>query len=481
MLPAARPPTTLLLAGLSLIAVAACTWLAFALQFNFASTGFLYLFLIVVTALYGGFWVATLSSVVAVACLNYFFTPPVFSFTVTHPENWVALGAFEFTALTISRLSHRARSRAAEAIAERSDSQHLYETAQRILALDRSGEPGTPIAPVIREVFALSGVTLFDAVSARAYIAGVPPENAAERTRSTYDLGADDFDPSTATWFRVLRLGASPVGALALTGGSIRSLMATAIASLVAVALERGHSFDRQCYAEAARHSEELRTAVLEALAHEFKTPLTIIHTVSSGLLAAGDLSDTHTELVTLIDKQSRNLNDLASRLLSAGNLDVAEFQPQCEAVFVSDLVTTAIGTVCPEESRGRFACSIPRDEVPVLADRKLMSTAFAQLVDNAVKYSEPDSPIGIAVALINQEVRVTIESQGDPIPPADCERVFDRFYRAAGAPNRPPGTGLGLSIVRRIVDAHRGRVWAESGAGRSIFSIALPATPCDL
>ena len=163
MLPAAKPPTALLLAGLSLIAVLACTWLAFSLQLNFASAGFLYLFLIVVTALYGGFWVATLSSVVAVACLNYFFVPPVFSFTVTRPENWVALGAFEFTALTISRLSHRAHSRAAEAIAERSDSQHLYETAQRILALDRSGEPGTPIPPVIREVFALSGVALFDA------------------------------------------------------------------------------------------------------------------------------------------------------------------------------------------------------------------------------------------------------------------------------------------------------------------------------
>jgi two-component system sensor histidine kinase KdpD len=401
---------------------------------------------------------------------------------VTRPENWVALGAFEFTALTISRLSHRAHSRAAEAIAERTDSQHLYETAQRILALDRSGEPGTPIAPVIREVFALSGVALFDAVSARTYIAGTPPPNAGERARSTYELGDDDFDPSTATWFRVLRLGASPVGALALTGGNIRSLMATAIASLVAVALERGHAFDRQCHAEAARHSEQLRTAVLEALAHEFKTPLTIIHTVSSGLLAAGDLSETHNELVTLIDKQSRKLNDLASRLLSAGNLDAAEFQPQCEAVFVSDLVTTAIGTVCPEDSRGRFACSIPRDEVPVLADRKLMSTALAQLVDNAVKYSEPDSPIGIAVALIEREVTVTIESHGDPIPAADCERVFDRFYRATGAPNRPPGTGLGLSIVRRIVDAHQGRVWAESGAGgKSIFSIALPATPGDL
>jgi two-component system, OmpR family, sensor histidine kinase KdpD len=478
MLPAAKP-TALLLACLSLASVLACTWFAFSLHLNFASAGFLYLFLVVVTALYGGFGVATLSSIVAVVCLNYFFVPPVFSFTVTRPENWVALGAFEFTALTISRLSHRARSRAAEAIAERSDSQHLYETAQRLLSLERSGEPGASIPPVLREVFALSGVALFDASCDGAYIAGTLPPDTVERTRRAYELDADDFDPSAATWFRALRPGAHPVGALALTGGNLRPLLATAIASLVAVALERAHAFDRQCRAEAARQSEQLRTAVLEALAHEVKTPLTIIRTVSSGLLAAGDLSATHTELVTLIDEQSRKLNDLASRLLAAGHLDVADFQPQCEGLFLSDLVSAAIGAACPEESRGRFACCISRDEVPVLADRKLMATALAQLVDNAVKYSKPASPIDIAVDLVDQEVTVTIESHGDPIPPADRERVFERFYRAAGAPNRPPGTGLGLSIVKRIVDAHRGRVWAESGdGGRSIFSIALPAVP---
>jgi two-component system sensor histidine kinase KdpD len=477
MMPAAKSPTAMLVAGLSLMAVALCTWLAFSLDFNFASAGFLYLFLVVVTALYGGFWVATVSSIVAVSCLNYFFVPPVFSFTVTHPENWVALGAFEFTALTISRLSHHAQSRAAEAIAEHNDSQHLYEAAQRLLTLDRAGEPGTQIPSILCDVFALSGAALFDASSASTHVAGAAPSNTEERLRRAYEGDIDDFDPSTTTWFRVLRVGTSPLGALALTGGSIRSLVATAIASLAAVTLERGYAFDRQCHAEAARQSEQLRTAVLEALAHEVKTPLTIIHTVSSGLLAAGDLSGTHSELVTLIDEQSKKLNDLASRLLSAGNLDAAEFQPRCEALLVSDLVTAAIGSVCPE-SRGRFACCIPGDEITVLADRKLMQTALAQLVDNAVKYSEPSSPIGVAVALKNREVTVTIESQGDRITPVDCERVFDRFYRGAGAADGPPGTGLGLSIVKRIVDAHRGRVWAESGAGgRSIFAVALPAS----
>ena len=211
MMPAAKPPTAMLVAGLSLTAVLACTWLAFSLDFNFASAGFLYLFLVVVTALYGGFWVATLSSVVAVSCLNYFFVPPVFSFTVTHPENWVALGAFEFTALTISRLSHRAQSRAAEAIAEHSDSQHLYEAAQRLLTLDRAGEPGTQIPRVICEVFALSGAVLFDASSASTACGG----RGAARHRRACRGARTSSTPTISTcrpmtWFRVLRVGASP-------------------------------------------------------------------------------------------------------------------------------------------------------------------------------------------------------------------------------------------------------------------------------
>src|SRR5450432_1184045 len=159
----ARPAAANLVPGcLALAGVGAGTWVSFRFGQSFAFTGFLFLVLVVLAAMYGGFLQATVVSVAAVACLNYFFVPPLFSF-VNSPANWVALGAFEFTALVISRLSLRAQLRALEAIAGQRDMERLYETSRRILLLDSSREAGQPIATLIREVFALQAVQLFDA------------------------------------------------------------------------------------------------------------------------------------------------------------------------------------------------------------------------------------------------------------------------------------------------------------------------------
>jgi two-component system sensor histidine kinase KdpD len=274
-----------------LAGVAVCTWLAFHFGFNLASSGFLYLVLVVLAAVYGGVCEATVTSIVSATCLNYFFIPPIWSFHVSDPADWVALGTFELTALVIGRLSHRAQVQAAEAIAAQHHSERLYRTAQRILLLDRSREPGTLITSLIREVFDLPGVVLFDAIAASTYVSGISLPEAEERARSAYYLNSDVFDAESNTWFCVLRLGVQPVGGLALCDGTLTPLVATALASLSAIALERARSFEKEYRAEAARQSEQLRTAVLDALAHAFKTPLTIIRTASSGLLAASSLS----------------------------------------------------------------------------------------------------------------------------------------------------------------------------------------------
>src|ERR1700683_3989653 len=155
---AAKRLSALVVFGGALAAVALSTWLGWRLQFGLATTGSIYLVVVVVTAVYSGFWTATAISVVAVSCLNYFFVPPIFTFTVTSAEDKVALCVFEFTALVVSRLSDTANLRAAEANAERRDSERLYEAARRILLLDRSRAPGEVLTSLMREVFELEDV-----------------------------------------------------------------------------------------------------------------------------------------------------------------------------------------------------------------------------------------------------------------------------------------------------------------------------------
>jgi len=471
-----RKLTAALPGGLALAGVAVSTWASFRLGQGFAFTGFLHLVIVVLAAVYGGFWQATFVSVVAATCLNYFFVPPIFSF-VNSPANWVALGAFEFTALVISRLSLDARLQAVEAIARRSEMERLYETSRRILLLDSRGESGTVITSLIRETFDLKAVRLFDALSGTTYQSGEMPAGAVQRTLDAYFLTADKFDPETGTWYCVLRLGTRAVGGMALHGTRMTMLAATALASLSAVALERVRALRRESRAEAARQTEQLRTAVLDALAHQFKTPLTVARTASSGLLAVGGLSELQTELVTVIDEQARTLDHLASRLLSAAMLDSTDFKPKREPLIVSSLISAAIGRLEQETDRERFRVSMPNSELPILADRELILTSIAQLIDNAIKYSEPASPIDIACAAKEGGVVLTVRNKGLVIAQQDRERVFERFYRAPETQHLPSGTGLGLSIVKKIVASHHGSVWAEAEAGYGTsFSMSLPA-----
>jgi len=461
---------------LSLAGVLACTWVSFRLGQNLASAGFLYLVFVVLAAVYGGFWQATVVSIISVACLDFFFDEPIFSFTVGRLSNWVELSSFEFTALVISRLSNRAQLRALEADAERRDTARLYQTARRILLLEDSGDPGKPVTSLIREMFDLQGVVLFDAATGIVYQNGTPAPEASAQTREAHLRNTDVFEPEEKTWFCVLRLGARPLGGLALCGTGMAQLTASALASLSAIALERARTLENQNRAEAARQAEQLRTAVLDALAHKFKTPLTVIRTASSGLPAAGDLSELQTELVSLIDQEAKKLSALASRLLGAPNLDSAEFAPQPEPLLLSRLIKAAIQELDQQTDRDRFQVSAPAQEPPVFADRELILTGLAQLVDNAVKYSLPASPIEVGLNVRETAVILSIRSKGLVVAPADRERIFERFYRAPGAQNCSTGTGLGLSIVKTIAADHHGHVWAEGEPDYGTkFLLSLP------
>ena len=459
--------------------IAGLTWLAMHLGLNPLTGGFLYLIMVVLAAAYGGFWSGALTSIIAAMCLDFFFLPPIFHFNVDDPMDWVALGAFQFTSLVISFLQHRAQVKTAEAAAERQGSERLFNAARGILLLEETGNLGNRIAALIQEVFQLRGVMLFDALTAGIHVSGSCPPKVEDAVRGAYFQNSDAYDPATQTRFCVLREGARPVGALGLCGSTIPALAAQAIASLCAITLARARSFEKETRAEGARQAEQLRSAVVEALAHQFKTPLCVILAASSSLLALGELSDSQAELVTAIDGQATKLDDVASRLLGAAALESAQITPRLAPVLLSDAVKEAIRSVEDQTQRERFLVSSESGEVHALADSKLMVTTFTQLVENALKYSIPSSPITIRIIAGVEEVRVRVQNQGAVIAPQDRLRIFERFYRTAEARQASVGTGLGLSIVKRIVDAHRGRVWVESGGEEgTVFIIALPKAP---
>ena len=467
-------PLLLCLGGIALSTLA-----SFRLNQNLASAGFLNLVFVVLAAVYGGFWQATLISVFSVASLDFFFDEPVFSFRVDRVSDWVALAAFEFTALVISRLSNRAQTRAREAIAERRETARLYEVARRILLINAWHDTGKHVASLIRDEFELPAVLLFDALATEMSesfaAAPVDSQALAKTTRDVWVSNRDRFDAAERTWFRVLRLGTQPVGALALCGAEMSDLSAAALASLAAISLERARALQKQSHAEAERQAEKLRTAVLDALAHKFKTPLTVIRTANVGLSAAGPLSALQSELVSLVDQEAHRLNDLANRLLGAPDLDPPE--PEPEPLLLSRLIKSTVQDLEQPADRERFRFDLPGHERPVLADRELILTAIAQLVDNALKYSLPRAPIDIGVNASESGVVLTVRSQGLVVAPADRELIFRRFYRAPEAQGCASGTGLGLSIVKTIVNDHHGHVWAEGEPDYgTTFSLCLPA-----
>ncbi len=446
------------------------------LHVNFATTGFLHLLTVVLVAMVSGFWEATVTSVAALICLNYFFVPPVYTFYVSDPQNWVALITFESTALLVSRLSIQMEKQARKAILERRGMEKLYELSRRTLLMDPQRLPGSQIVAQIRDVAEVDAVALFDASRARVDAAGNADLEFETLARDTYLRDRNEDQAEQLTWNRVLRPGTNSIGAIVLRGSNLNPLLADSIASLTALALERARSFEKQSHAEAARQSEQLRAAVLDALAHAFKTPLTAIRTASSGLLEAGRLDPAQEDLVTLIDEESDRLSILSTRLLQTAKLEASETKLRRESVLLPELIDEILAAHSGQLDGHPTQVSITNQRCVTYGDRELLGTAITQFIDNAAKYSTPGSPIAIAVDDREGEILISVHNEGSEVRPEDRERIFERFYRSPGSNHRAPGTGLGLSITKEAAEAHRGRAWVNSETGKgTTFFLSLP------
>jgi two-component system sensor histidine kinase KdpD len=351
----------------------------------------------------------------------------------------------------------------------------LYELSHGILLFDLHRAPGMQLVQLIRRIFLADDVAIFDADLAQLDHEGSWSPEEQQTAKTAYITDHNDDDQDTRTTQRVIRIGTLSIGAVAFRG-DIDPLIANSIASLAAIALARHRSYEKEARAESAQQAEQLRVAVLDALAHAFKTPLTAIRTASCGLLEMGTLDKTEAELATLIDEESVNLNDLCTRLLQTAKLEVANVTLHTEPVIVSKLVKDVVSDLSGTLQGHPIELAIEEQDTPLQGDRELLKMILTQYLDNAAKYSSPDSPIGITVRESKSEFLLSVRNRGSLIDMQDRERVFERFYRSADARMRAPGTGLGLSIVKKAAEAHKGHVWVVSAEEEgTTFFLSMP------
>jgi two-component system sensor histidine kinase KdpD len=418
---------------------------------------------------------ATVASVAAVLGFNYYFLPPVGTLTVQDPQNWVALIAFLVTAVTASQLSARAKGRTQEAIERRREVEGLFELSKSLLL---SGSERTASQDLVSRVVKILGV------SSAAFHTG--------STRETFRWGADDpsiaddtlsqereealIDRERGFAIVPVRLGGHAIGNLGLAGPLPSQEVINAVAYLVAIGIERARALEEASLTEATRQSEVLKSALLDSLAHDFKTPLTSIKAAVTNLLGEARPA-TDSELLTIINEEADRLNGLVAEVLETVRIEAGKLHPEKAPHDVREMIETALAEMKTVLLDRRVDVKVEDGLPPAEVDVEFVQQVFKQLLDNAVKYSPPGSPIQISARTSDGHIVISVADHGAGVGEHDRMLIFDKFFRAREHRFRVPGTGMGLAIAKGIVEAHGGKLWVTSEPGLgSVFSFTLPA-----
>lgn len=416
-------------------------------------------------------------SFAATGFYNFYFLPPIGTFTISDPENWVGMFAFLIVAVVGSRLAERAREDAEGARRQQRELEVLYGVSRQLLQTENVASLLNAIGPAILLVTKAHAVDLYLLDGDRRYRAG--------------DYEASNFDgiglrqmsqtlsaPDVVGWqARVpLRVGVKPRGLLLLNGVSLSVDTLEAMGGLISVAIDRAQALERVTHGEAAKESERLRSLMIDSITHELRTPLTAIKASATTLLLPQALGAAEQkELLMVIDEESDRLNRLVSEAVEMAQLDTQEVHMTFAAVPVDAMVKEAMET-CASLLDGRPVKVWMPPLPPASADADFITKVLTNLIENATKYSPPKSPIFLSAELKGGMIGVSVADCGRGIDLLEQELIFERFYRASSHGQQTSGTGMGLSISRAIIEAHNGALTVTSQLGKgSVFSFTLP------
>jgi len=417
-------------------------------------------------------------SLAAALCFNFFFLPPVGTLTIADTQNWVALFAFFFTSIIASNLSERARRQTAEANRRRQDVERLYVFGQQLLVADNIVELLKSVPGFVAETFGATHAALY--VTSKDQIYRSDParqEIPADDLRDAASRGETIINHERRLAVAPLRMGIRTVGAFAVSGELPSRETLEAVGSLVATAVERARAVEKLAHTEASRESERLRTALLDSVTHEFRTPLTAIKASVTTLRGDTKLNvEQEQDLLAVIDEESDRLNRLVGEAVEMSQLDAHEVKLDLGSHQIREAIDAALAESKHIAATHPIQVRLPDQLPPAQLDVAWIKKVLQHLLENACKYSPAGSPIFISSEVRAGQLITSVADRGAGIDDLERSMIFDKFYRGQSQRFRVQGTGMGLAIVKAIVEAHSGRIEVTSQLGQgSVFSFALP------
>jgi two-component system sensor histidine kinase KdpD len=443
------------------------------------------------TATVGRLRVATVVSIAAMLTLNFFFLPPVGTFTIADPQNWIALFAFLIVSVIASNLSAAAQDRAREAIARRNEVTRLFDLTRDVLLTTETTGAIEALARHVARRFELSRIAICLPVDDGWRIHQGGPEEVAIDV-STLNLalakarGIVEFDARQRAYgghVRVgegndisivpLRHGTRAIGILAASSSTLDIGTLDAVAGVVAIAIERAQFLAERDAAELVQQKADLAATLLASLSHDLRTPLTAIKAAVENLrgeLRPLDRNEQARAAATELDRLTRLFQDI----LDMARIDAAAIRVDRQWVTAADVVDAASAHV--RHTLEGHALHIDTDsDMEVAIDPRLASVALSHILENAAQYSPADREILVHARIERDGLHVSVTDQGPGLDPGELEHLFERFYRGHSARQKTFGTGMGLSITRGLLAAAGGRIWAENVSGGAKFSMVVP------
>jgi two-component system sensor histidine kinase KdpD len=486
---------------LSLVIMAAGLGIAIALYpvFGIENVDLVFMTAVVGVAVRYGLWPSLLASLVGSLSYNFFFLPPVYTFTITDPTNVAAFFFFMLVAILVSNLAARVRHQAVSAFGRVRTTESLYAFSRKLAGTAALDDVLWASAYQIALMLRVRVVLLLPERGTITVKAGYPPEDeldSADLAAANWAWSNDrpagrgsDTLPGAKRLFLPMRTGRGPIGVIGIDDDRTGPLLTPdqrrlldALVDQSALAIERVQLVEQMDRAQRNIESDRLRQALLTSISHDLKTPLAAVLGAASTLrdlspkLGEAEKADL---LGTVIDESER-LNRFIANLLDMTKLESGAVVPNAALHDLGEIVGSALRRAGKILARHRVALDLA-PHLPMLAlDAVLFEQVLFNLLDNAAKYAPDQTTIAIRTVRDDQSVVLQVLDEGAGIPPDDLEQVFDKFYRANKGDHVRAGTGLGLAISRGFVEAMHGTISAANRSDRSgaLLTIRLPIPP---